>query len=38
MGGIPHARGEVLGIFIYPPLPMSYPQVINVDKLWTQTE
>lgn len=32
MGGIPHARGGVLDIFIYPPLRISYPQVVSVDK------
>ena len=34
-GGRPHARGGVLVIFIYPPPPMSYPQLIHVDNLWT---
>jgi hypothetical protein len=37
MGGIPHARGEVLGIFIYSPLHMGYPQVVSVDKYLSPT-
>lgn len=37
MGGNPHARGGVLDVFIYPPPPMSYPQVVSVDKYLSPT-
>jgi len=37
MGGIPHARGYPYDRFIYPPLRMSYPQVVGVDKYLSPT-
>jgi len=37
-GGGPHAKGEALDIFIYPHPLLTYPQVINVDKMWRETE